>query len=151
MRQVIVADGARMQFQSQTDANKDGKISTTEQIASEKHQAGTIPIKETTELGEVMNKAFEDKITGDTRTSTVDMLGNITIDEEKNVLILAGLVSMKALPDECLKIVRLLLRYSISRNARGRDDMKAFVSGNVEKQSRISAGQMSKNIVGVKQ
>ena len=149
MKHIIVANGQRLSFQTKTDINKDGKIDTTEAV--QRKDIGTINIKESTELGEVIHKAFEDVVTGDTRTSTVDMLGNISIDEEKNLLILAGLVSMKALPDECLKIVRLLLRYSISRNARGRDDMKAFVSGNIEKQSKISAGQMGKNIVGIKQ
>jgi len=149
MRTVHVISGQRIIFQSKYDANNDGDLDTTE-VIKRKHEQGTIPIQESTELGEVMNKAFEDKITGDTRTSTVDMLGNISIDEEKNVLILAGLVSMKALPAECLKIVRLLLRYSISRDARGRDDMRDFVAGNVEKKSRINMGQAGKNIIGVK-
>lgn len=148
MRNIIIADGQRSFFESHGDLNKDGRIDTTEAI-QKKYDHGNVAIKETTELGEVMHKAFEDKITGDTRTSTVDMLGNIGIDEEKNVLILAGLVSMKALPEECLKIVRLLLRYSISRDGRGRDDMKAFVSGNIEKKSKINAGQATRNIVGV--
>jgi len=148
MRHIIVTNGQRSFFQTQGDLNKDGSIDTTEAL-TRKYDKGNAPIQETTELGEVMHKAFEDKIVGDTRTSTVDMLGNISIDEEKNVLILAGLVSMRALPEECLKIVRLLLRYSISRDARGRDDMKAFVSGNIEKKSKINAGQVSKNVVGV--
>ena len=149
MKQIIVVNGQRTFFETQSDINKDGKIDTTEGMGK-KYEPGIVPIKETTELGEVMHKAFEDVITGDTKTSTVDMLGNISIEEEKNVLILAGLVSMSALPTECLKLVRLLLRYSISRDARGRDDMKAFVSGNIEKQSKISAGQAGRNIVGMK-
>lgn len=149
MKYIHVVNGQRVFFESHGDINKDGTIDTTETI-ERKYDRGTVPIQETTELGEVMHKAFEDKITPDTRTSSIDMLGNIGIDEEKNVLILAGMVSMKALPEECLKIVRLLLRYSISRDARGRDDMKAFVSGNIEKQSKINMGAVSKNIVGVK-
>lgn len=149
MRQIIVTNGQRSFFQKQGDLNKDGVIDTTEKL-QRRYEKGTSVIKEQTELGEVMHKAFEDKIEGDTRTSSIDMLGNVTMDEEKNVLILAGMVSMRALPNECLKIVRLLLRYSISRDARGRDDMKAFVSGNVEKQSKISMGQAGKNIVGVR-
>lgn len=149
MKTIIVANRQRLFLDDKADVNKDGKVDTTEKL-KKKYDQGVIPIKETTELGEVMHKAFEDVVSGDTRTSTVDMLGNISIDEEKNVLILAGMVSMRALPAECLKIVRLLLRYSISRDARGRDDMKAFVSGNIEKQSKINAGQAGRNIVGIK-
>ncbi len=147
MQEVMKITGVRYKVQV-ADLDKDGVIGEIETLHQKTYDKDQDEIKESTELGDVMNKAFEDKVDPSTRTSTVDMIGNVEVIEEKTMLVLASLVSVRYLPSAVMMILRLLLRYSISRNARGRDDIRDISVGKKEQDIKAGLGNKISNLAG---
>lgn len=119
----IIIDGTATQLVMQRDINKDGIISNIEQVTPQfDHQI--IQPKQQTELGEAIEMGFKDKIERDIGTSTIDLLGNLEIDEANLIFVIHSLVTSNFLPKQALTMTRHFLRLSVSRKAKGRSDWK---------------------------
>lgn len=101
-------------------------------------------IKESSELGEVMDKGFPEK-----KSQIVNMLGNIHQYEEENLFILRALVRMRFLPAKCLEMADEYLLLSVSREARGRNDLVDIAIGKKEFDARVQGSGIS-NFMGAK-
>jgi len=139
MQMVIIRiNGTRTRL-SPTDFNKDGVTGGVETINS---NTGQFDVKETSELGDVMDKAFPQHA-----TQIVNMLGNIKQFEEENIFLLRSLVRLHFLPKKCIELADEYLLLSVSRDARGRDDIRDITIGKKEMDAKTGIKEGMGNLV----
>lgn len=138
----VILDGVTKVREEALDLDGDGKVGGVEKVS--RKQEGTVhQAKESTELGDVMDKAFPSK-----QTDIINMLGNIREIETVNLFIIRSLVRLEFLPPECIEIAEEYIELSISRGARGRNDIRDISVG--KKQFDATTGvQKMQNMMGV--
>ncbi len=142
---VVEVDGVPMKL-IPPDLDGDGIVGEVEDVHKPVPQ-DIIPTKETSELGDVMEKAFEDKLNPETNTSSMDMLANIKTEEEVYIFVINALVSLDFFPTDILSATRQKLRLSVSRDARGRNDIRDISVG--KKQFDATTGSKLGNFLGM--
>lgn len=144
---VIYIDGTPSRL-LRHDLNNDGIIGGIEEISPKLDQEIITP-KQQTELGETIDIGFRDKIDREIGTSTIDLMGNLEIDEANIIFVINSMVKAKMLMPEALYITRMFIRMSISRKARGRNDWKDIaIQKRASDQQNIKKGLL--NFMGQK-
>ena len=142
---IIVINGVKTQLVA-ADLDKDGQTGGTESV----HQSfdkGITPIKESTELGESLNKFTEDIVDGE-RFSSIDFLARIDPFEMPSMVGFSSLIGLKTVPIESGTILRNKMRKSRSLKGLGIGEYVEIVTGKKEQDIRLSGSQMGKNFVG---
>lgn len=98
------------------------------------------PLKERSELGEVMESLDSDKIDQDTQMSGIDMNTRLSSRQIVSVLVFDEL-QRKGIFDKNCSITRQLKRLSISKNGEGRREKVEIVKGERQNQSGNSFGE----------
>lgn len=143
---VVEVGGIKMTLRP-ADLDQDGSVGGREEIQQKLPDSDIIKTKESSELGDVMEKAFEDKINPETKTSSMDMLANIKSVEEVYIFVINSLVSLDFYPPDILRATRQKLRLSVARDARGRNDIRDISIG--KKQMDASLANKGMNFVGM--
>lgn len=128
------------------DRDNDGN---REEYVPERMDAGTQDIIQPTELGEVAKLMNEDTINPDTRTSSIDMKTDLHEVEIGMFSVGEFLVSMNALPQECISLWRQLKRNKVSLNRKGRGEFIDLVRGKQEQDIKKGSGGMMNGIKGM--
>lgn len=145
-KNVIVVNGIKTELVA-ADLDKNGITGGTEQV----HQSfdkGVTPIKETSELGDALNKFSEDKVDAE-RFSSIDFMSRIDPFTMPSLVGFSSLIGLKVVPVESGTIIRNMLRKSVSLKGEGRSEFVDVVTGKKEQDIRMSQGQMGKNFVGM--
>lgn len=134
IKHIVTLNGTSIEL-LKSDIDKNGNIGGIEKITPDISQEIARP-KESTELGDTFEIAFRDIINKDTGTSSMDFLANIKTEEENIIFVINSLVTARFLPKAYLQVVRQYLRLSVSRNSRGRDDIKEIAIGKRTEQKK---------------
>lgn len=143
---VIVVNGIRTELVA-ADLDRDGVTGGTEKI-QQNFDTGTMPIKETTELGEALQEFNRDDVNKE-RLSSIDFMARIDNYEMPSMVGFDSLIGLKTVPIECGVILRTKMRKSVSLKGLGRGEFVDIVTGKKEQDIRLNAGQMSKNFLGM--
>lgn len=136
MRNIITVNGIPI-IPQEKDLDKDGKIGGIERVPKDK---GVIPIKEQSEVADLVETAFPKE-----HSQIINMLGNIHETEERLIFLLIVLCNLRFLPKSVLKTADVYLLLSVSRNARGRDDIRDYAQAHQQKKESSKLA----NFVGV--
>lgn len=143
---VVEVGGIKMVLKP-ADLDQDGNVGGREEIQQKFPDSDVVRTKESSELGDVMDKAFEDKINPETKTSSMDMLANIKAVEEVYIFVINSLVSLDFYPPDILRATRQKLRLSVARDARGRNDIRDISIG--KRQMDASLANKGMNFMGM--
>ncbi len=119
----VIIDGATKVRESAIDLDGDGTVGGIETVSGKTQQQPSVP-QESTEMDSVMEKAFPSR-----QTDVINMLGNIKQFETNALFIIRSLVRLQFLPFECIEIAEEYIELSISRDARGRNDLRDISVG----------------------
>jgi hypothetical protein len=142
MKEIIVIDGIKTELQS-ADLDGDGVTGEVETVV-QKTAEDIQPIFQPTETGESIKELFRSDIDPYTRFSDTDQRANLHEMEIPSVLAMDALASLKCLPIRVQAVTMLKKRLSISKNARGRDDIVNIMSGQREHEEAKSGSFGSK-------
>jgi len=145
-KNIIVVNGIKTELIS-ADLDKDGVTGGIEKI----HQSfdeGVTPVKESTELGDALNKFSEDVVDKE-RFSSIDFMARIDPFTMPSLVGFSSLIGLKVVPVESGTIIRNMLRKSVSLKGEGRKEFVDVVTGKKEQDIRLNAGQMGKNFAGL--
>ena len=92
------------------------------------------PAPNQTELGQALDQLNKDTVDEKTHLSAIDMRTRLGNGEIASILTIDALVSMGALPRECLKLTQQKKRLAISRGGQGRREIVGIVQGKQERE-----------------
>ena len=143
---VIIINGTKTELIA-ADLDNDGKTGGKEEI-HQSFDTGVTPVKESSELGEALNKFSED-IVDKERFSSIDFMARIDPFTMPALVGFSSLIGLKVVPVESGTIIRNMLRKSVSLKGQGRKEFVDVVTGKKEQDIRLSAGQMGRNFTGM--
>lgn len=145
-KNIVVVNGIRTELVA-ADLDKDGVTGGTEKI-QQSFDSGTLPIKESTELGEALHEFNRDDVNSE-RLSSIDFMARIDNFEMPSMVGFDSLIGLKTIPIECGVILRTKMRKSVSLKGLGRGEFVDIVVGKKEQDIRLGMGQMGKNFIGM--
>lgn len=143
---VPVIDGIRTELIN-PDLDKDGIVGETEQI-QKKIDEGTVPIKESSELGDALTEFNRDDVTKE-RLSSIDFKSRIDPLELPPMIVLDVLIAMGVLTTKCGMLNRVKMRKSVSLKGIGRQEFVDVVTGKKEMDIKAAGLQKAQNYMGM--
>ena len=141
----IKVDGIRIRLEN-ADINKDGISGGVETVKSHQDQ-GVMHLKESTELGEVLEHQTRD-IENDQRLSSVDFISNITNFQHAPISAVEFIASAGVISRRSRIITRIIKRNAVSLDAMGRKQNVEIAVGKREQDVRKAGIQNLVNSQG---